>query len=167
MCYGGSGVEVAIFKPFVANRVGEIQRSTNPDQWRYVPSKLNPADILSRGMKAADLAQADMWWRGPDFLRQLEETWPENKVNSGIDTDNEMKTAAVSQREKSQTSSQQQTNNAKPIDDVVHSFVTVCEDVYLLKPERWSSWLKLSRIQAWIYRFIDNCQRSANTRVSG
>ena len=36
------------FKPFVANWVGEIQTSTDPEQWRYIPTSLNPADILSR-----------------------------------------------------------------------------------------------------------------------
>ena len=27
------------YKPFIANRIGEIQASTNPDKWRYVPTK--------------------------------------------------------------------------------------------------------------------------------
>ena len=49
------------FKPFVANRVGEIQTSTNPEQCRYISTSLNPADILSRGMTAADLAKCDRW----------------------------------------------------------------------------------------------------------
>lgn len=35
------------FKPFVANRVGEIQPSTSPDQWQYIPTAQNPADILT------------------------------------------------------------------------------------------------------------------------
>lgn len=43
------------FKPFVANRVGEIQSSTDPEQWMYVPISMNPADILNRGMKAEEL----------------------------------------------------------------------------------------------------------------
>ena len=43
------------FKQFVANRVGEIQSSTDPEQWMYVPISMNPADILSRGMKAEEL----------------------------------------------------------------------------------------------------------------
>ena len=58
------------FKPFVANRIGEIQTSTRPDQWRYVPTDLNPADILSRGMSATDLIDCHTWWRGPEFLLQ-------------------------------------------------------------------------------------------------
>ena len=37
------------FKPFVANRIGEIQSLTNPKQWRYVPTNANPADFLTRG----------------------------------------------------------------------------------------------------------------------
>ena len=47
------------FKPFVANRVGEIQASTNPEQWRYVPTKLNPSDLLTRGLSVPALAEED------------------------------------------------------------------------------------------------------------
>ena len=43
----------AEFKSFVANRVGEIQTCTNPEQWKYVPTSLNPADILSRGNESS------------------------------------------------------------------------------------------------------------------
>ncbi|CAG9132661.1 unnamed protein product [Plutella xylostella] len=37
---------------FVRNRVNEIQQSTAGDTWSYVPSKQNPADLVSRGVKA-------------------------------------------------------------------------------------------------------------------
>ena len=46
------------FKPFVANRIGEIQSNTNPDQWRHVPTRLNSADYLSRGLETTDLVKS-------------------------------------------------------------------------------------------------------------
>ena len=69
------------FKPFVANRVGEIQTSTNPEQWRYIPTSLNPADILSRGMTAANLEHCDRWWKGPEFLKKSKDAWPAKVIN--------------------------------------------------------------------------------------
>lgn len=58
------------FKPFVANRVGEVQASTNPEQWRYVPTKQNPSDLLTRGLSVSALADEDKRWSGPTFLKQ-------------------------------------------------------------------------------------------------
>ena len=37
------------FKPFVANRASEIQSITRPMMWKHVPTKINPADLVSRG----------------------------------------------------------------------------------------------------------------------
>ena len=53
--------------------MGEIQTQTDPNQWRYVPTKVNPADMLSRGMLANDLAKCNSWWRGPAFLSHTKE----------------------------------------------------------------------------------------------
>ena len=65
------------FKPFVAHRVGEIHEDSSPDQWRYVPGKLNPADYVTRGITVEELIDNECWWRGPAFLSQTNENWPE------------------------------------------------------------------------------------------
>ena len=58
------------FKPFIANRVSEIQERSQPSQWYHVPTLLNPADLLSRGSTATALVDNEQWLRGPSFLRQ-------------------------------------------------------------------------------------------------
>ena len=57
------------YKPFVAHRIGEIQDATNPNQWRHIPGKQNPADKLTRGLKVTELVTDTIWWHGPDFLK--------------------------------------------------------------------------------------------------
>ncbi|XP_067046580.1 uncharacterized protein [Acropora muricata] len=57
------------FKPFVSHRVGEIHDESSPDQWRYVPTKLNPADQGTRGASVQELIKDDCWWYGPSFLK--------------------------------------------------------------------------------------------------
>ncbi|MCG8429762.1 MAG: A17 family peptidase, partial [Candidatus Omnitrophica bacterium] len=66
------------FKAFIANRVGEIQSISNPQQWRYVSTDKNPADLLTRGLTATDLSSSEIWWNGPGFLSKEEDQWPEN-----------------------------------------------------------------------------------------
>ncbi|GFY06428.1 uncharacterized protein TNCV_3652151 [Trichonephila clavipes] len=50
-------------KPFVTNRTSEILDIIPCKQWRYVPSKENPADFGSRGMSPKDLPDCSLWWR--------------------------------------------------------------------------------------------------------
>ena len=61
---------------FVANRLAVIRDGSTPDQWRYVPAGLNPADYTSRGMTVNQLMNTSCWLKGPDFLSQPEEAWP-------------------------------------------------------------------------------------------
>ena len=63
------------FSVFIGHRVDEIQSTTNINDWRYVPSHLNIADGLSRGVCTDDFRNHPHY-RGPDFLYQSEEHWP-------------------------------------------------------------------------------------------
>lgn len=58
------------WKTFVATRVVQINENINKDNWYHVPTKSNPADCASRGLYPNDLKIHDMWWNGPEFLRQ-------------------------------------------------------------------------------------------------
>ncbi|KAF8788234.1 hypothetical protein HNY73_009764 [Argiope bruennichi] len=59
------------FKPFVKNRIQEIQRFSDPKEWRHCPGKDNPADLIPRGMSAAKLRDSDFWWHGLDWDRVI------------------------------------------------------------------------------------------------
>lgn len=55
------------FYMYVANRVTRIRLSTQPDQWHYVATDLNPADQATRFIPAAELKHS-RWFTGPNFL---------------------------------------------------------------------------------------------------
>ncbi|XP_057656782.1 uncharacterized protein LOC130894179 [Diorhabda carinulata] len=61
---------VHLLKPFVRNRIAEIQDLTDISSWRYVPSLENPADILSRGSYPSSLNNSNIWWQGPYWLQE-------------------------------------------------------------------------------------------------
>ena len=54
---------------------------SDPRQWRFVPTKENPADLVTRGLKVSELANCEKWWNGPGFLGNDESEWPINRVN--------------------------------------------------------------------------------------
>ncbi|CAK1603668.1 unnamed protein product [Parnassius mnemosyne] len=64
--------EPSRWRTFVANRVAEITRVLDNNHWNYVQSSDNPADLATRGIKAHDLANQDIWWSGPDWLKQIQ-----------------------------------------------------------------------------------------------
>ena len=65
------------FKTFVANRLTQIHSRSMPSQWNYVDTKSNPADYASRGLRADQRWELNLWLQGPLFLWQHESHWPE------------------------------------------------------------------------------------------
>ncbi|UYV80054.1 hypothetical protein LAZ67_18001536 [Cordylochernes scorpioides] len=59
------------WKPFVGNKIAELQRLTLHSSWHYVISKDNPADCASRGITPSELVDHSLWWRGPNWLSDV------------------------------------------------------------------------------------------------
>ncbi|XP_064638261.1 uncharacterized protein LOC135494279 [Lineus longissimus] len=122
------------FKLYVANRVGEIQERTSTDQWRHIPTKLNPADISSRGMAVEELARSQLWWEGPSFLKESESNWPEKNIAVPDETTDIEKTSTFAVQE------------AQPEQNETMMFH--------LHPSRWSDMGRLTRRIGFVRRIM-------------
>ncbi|XP_035230633.1 uncharacterized protein LOC118202575 [Stegodyphus dumicola] len=74
--------DVKRWKPFVQNRVKEIQKNSDVLNWRYTPGEHNPADLLTRGENVKHLKQNSIWWEGPTWLKEEMEHWPKPNLCS-------------------------------------------------------------------------------------
>lgn len=60
------------FYVYVANLYQRIRKSTIPEQWKYVPTQNNPADLATRPILADNLKDS-LWYSGPQ--RFLDEAY--------------------------------------------------------------------------------------------
>ncbi|XP_060596964.1 uncharacterized protein LOC132750911 [Ruditapes philippinarum] len=119
------------FKTFVANRLSYIHDVTTPKDWRYVPSKLNPADLASRGFYPYDTDKLSFWLNGPNFILKDRISWPEIVTNLPVsDDDIDVKPEV--------NVNLSQGKQCKGIDDLL---------------TRYSDWHKLQRAVGWLLRF--------------
>ncbi|GFW39253.1 uncharacterized protein TNCV_1832391 [Trichonephila clavipes] len=56
--------------------IKEIQKLSDPKEWRYCKGKDNPADLISRGLSLNDLKNNRIWWHGPKWLTMKQTEWP-------------------------------------------------------------------------------------------
>ena len=56
------------FYTYVSNRIAHIHAVSNPNQWSYVPTHLNPADAATRGSVSDVKTSLDIWLAGPAHL---------------------------------------------------------------------------------------------------
>ncbi|XP_066935299.1 uncharacterized protein [Clytia hemisphaerica] len=125
--------EVKRFHLYVTNRVQFIREHTTIDQWKYVPSKENPADDTSRGLNLSTTNKNQRWLKGPVFLYRDESKWPTQpkKLSIGED-DREVKHVKV-------------------------NTIKVTYDAIAILEIRISSWIKMKRVIArmlqWLVRY--------------
>lgn len=90
------------FNTFVAVRLGEIHRYTNPKEWFWLDGAINIADWITRGKTPSELDENSQWQRGPSFLSKPEEEWPINAdiIVGNLPEENKVVTIANVQIEK-------------------------------------------------------------------
>ncbi|XP_035712907.1 uncharacterized protein LOC110856404 [Folsomia candida] len=114
---------------FVANRVGEIQELSTPEQWKWVPTLENVADELTRLESPCDFQPSSRWVNGPPFLKQSEENWPVPTCTKTKESpEEEMKT---------------------------HCVLHFHETVPLMDISRFSLWRRLINTTAYVFRVRD------------
>ena len=128
------------FKPYVANRISIIHEHTTIDQWRYVPSLQNPADLASRGLHSSDTDSFKFWINGPEFLKRSDEFWPHRPVEEPVLMNNDLELRKEA--------------NVHLVISETDKFMTY-----------FSSWLKLLRATAWLLRFKKYCQQKFLKKV--
>ncbi|KRY26929.1 hypothetical protein T01_2962 [Trichinella spiralis] len=132
------------WKPFVSNRVRDIQEITSPDSWRYCPTQDNPADLASRGCPLSKLAAGSLWHSGPRWLQLDESAWPKLKISHGRTPEN------------------MELENRKTVLVMTTSVKFDLRSV--MDVARYSSYGKLVRVTAWCLRFIFNARSPMELR---
>ncbi|XP_041968345.1 uncharacterized protein LOC121725422 isoform X2 [Aricia agestis] len=140
-------------KKFVANRVNEIQENTSGSTWSYVPSKLNPSDILSRGLRSDLIRDCKIWWDGPQFLEKDESFWPSLPKISKENLPETICNLSVTNSSK---------NNYE--NKITQSLVNLSILQNLI--DKYSDINKLQRVVAYILRFIYNL-KNKNNKIKG
>ena len=133
--------ETTRYHVFVANRLAAIHDGSKKEQWRYVPSKENPADQVTRGAQC----ETATWSQGPEFLWKTPENWPEHpEVDVVLAEDPEVKTPKV-------RSSAVRTVTETPDDDPEAPVQRLIK--------HYSTWTRLTRAVAWIRRVVQVLKR--------
>ncbi|CAB3997663.1 Hypothetical predicted protein [Paramuricea clavata] len=143
------------YKQFVQNRIDEILRLTDSETWRFCPGLENPANIGSRGQKASELAQNDLWWKGPQWLTLDPSAYPNREFSqSDVELSEEcMKECRVKLPTKGNTTVVNVTNVSETHPPETVGSTKISE---IIDHKSYSSVTKLFRVTAWVKRFIRN-----------
>lgn len=132
----------SLLKPFVANRVDQIQTLTQSYVWNYVNTNSNPADILSRGLLPSKLLESKVWFHGPSWLCETEQNWP---LPQDIEIPKEI----------------------PELKGKISISLTVVHNELIDTVNNFSSLLKLQRVFAYIIRFKNNTLIPNSQRIFG
>ncbi len=118
------------FATFVAHRIAEIQETSSPDEWWWIETKDNPADMTTRCKSPSDLDSNSEWQEGPHYLTKPIEEWPIHKtcVESAILPD----------------------RISIKLTHATNASLSLINELIM----KYSSWYELSVAVAWLRRFV-------------
>ena len=116
------------FKIFITNRIQFICDHSDVAQWYFVPSACNPADDSSRGLDGIKSSKSQRWFKGPSFLSQPEDQWP-NQISAEVSEGDPIIKLAVAV-----------------------NVITIKQDLLSQLEGRISSWEKMKKVVAHILK---------------
>ena len=118
-----------------------------PSQWKYVDTKANPADDVSRGLSTEAIVQSNRWAKGPELLWLDEERLPKTPI-------------AVSEEiQKEPTGTELRATFA------THTSATSFNIMKVF--QQFSSWYALKKFVAWMLGLKERLRRAAAKRKQG
>ena len=134
---------------FVNNRVAEIQKLNKKHgteiEWKYCPTKDNPADFLTRGATLEEFNLSSLWKVGPDWI-STEADWPKWNQSSRASCLHVSSLHTVVEEE----------SVAAKLD------ISNCID-----ETKFGDCNKLFRVTAWVKRFLKNRKLPLHERQFG
>ncbi|KAL7737020.1 hypothetical protein ACLKA6_008873 [Drosophila palustris] len=128
-----------IYKQFVAHRISEILDTTNENDWRWVPTQLNPADKATKTNKNLNYEPQTIWTKGPNFLMETESLWPsQEKLIAPIN------------------------DSAEKRKIILHASSDLLFDI-----GRFSRYVRLKRTVGWMLRFVERTRNPEKITATG
>lgn len=126
------------YRQYVSFRIGELLDSTSLKEWRWVPSAENVADDATKWSESDPISSDARWFCGPRYLYFHENEWPGGVWKDTTPTDKELKIHRVT------------------------SIGTISIPKIPVDPNKYSSWHRLVRVNAWINRYFFNWKAKIN-----
>ena len=67
--------EFSEFETFVENSLKEIRKLSNYNDWNFIETSRNPADVLTRKQTLEKLKENILYWEVPSFLKDSPFIW--------------------------------------------------------------------------------------------
>ncbi|KAF8768276.1 hypothetical protein HNY73_021115 [Argiope bruennichi] len=133
-----------IWKPFVCNRVTQVQLLTSPLCWNHCSGSENPADLTTRGESAKAFLSSSLWWTGPEWLSRPVHSWPVQCSSILSDSICDKEIFSSERRRTETVNTMVVTTN---VDDCISSCINI---------DKYSNLRKLLRVTAFVKRFMNN-----------